>query len=86
MRISQDTTGVPGVAETDDLFGAQVRIADYNNNGKADLAVTASFENNRSGGLWTLPGTSSGLTGSKSLSSTDVGLASGSRLGESLLD
>ncbi|MGX1669666.1 FG-GAP-like repeat-containing protein [Streptomyces sp. NPDC055400] len=88
VRISQDTTGVPGVAETDDLFGAQVRIADYNNNGKADLAVTASFENNRSGGLWTLPGTSSGLTGSgsKSLSSTDFGLASGSRLGESLLD
>lgn len=88
VRFSQDTTGVPGAAETDDLFGAQVRIADYNNNGKADLAVTASFENNRSGGLWTLPGTSSGLTGagSKSLSSTDFGLASGSRLGESLLD
>ncbi|MFE4671923.1 FG-GAP-like repeat-containing protein [Streptomyces sp. NPDC056723] len=88
VRISQDTTGVPGIAETDDLFGAQVRIADYNNNGKADLAVTASFENNRSGGLWTLPGTSSGLTGSgsKSLSSTDFGLASGSRFGESLLD
>ncbi|MFB6675859.1 hypothetical protein ACFCWG_26210 [Streptomyces sp. NPDC056390] len=58
------------------------------NNGKADLAVTASFENNRSGGLWTLPGTSPGLTGSgsKSLSSSDFGLASGSRLGESLLD
>ncbi|MFF1564565.1 FG-GAP repeat protein [Streptomyces sp. NPDC058293] len=68
--------------------GEEVRIADYNNNGKADLAVTASFENNRSGGLWTLPGASSGLTGagSKSLSSTDFGLASGSRLGESLLD
>ncbi|MFD3496225.1 FG-GAP-like repeat-containing protein [Streptomyces sp. NPDC058690] len=88
VRISQDTTGVPGAAETDDLFGAQVRIADYNNNGKADLAVTASFENNRSGGLWTLPGTSSGLTGSgsKSLSSSDFGVVSGSRLGESLLD
>ncbi|MET7497614.1 FG-GAP-like repeat-containing protein [Streptomyces sp900116325] len=88
VRISQDTAGVPGVAETDDLFGAQVRLTDYNNNGKADLAVTASFENDRSGGLWTLPGTSSGLTGSgsKSLSSADFGLASGSRLGETLLD
>lgn len=88
VRISQDTAGVPGVAETDDLFGAQVRLADYNNNGKADLAVTASFENDRSGGLWTLPGSSSGLTGSgsKSLSSADFGLASGSRLGETLLD
>lgn len=88
VRISQDTTGVPGAAEAGDLFGAQVRIADYDNNGKGDLAVTASFENNRSGGLWTLPGTSSGLTGSgsKSLSSADFGLASGSRFGESLLD
>lgn len=88
VRISQDTTGVPGAAEAGDLFGAQVRIADYDNNGKGDLAVTASFENNRSGGLWTLPGTSSGLTGSgsKSLSSADFGLASGSRFGETLLD
>ncbi|MFI1439217.1 FG-GAP-like repeat-containing protein [Streptomyces fructofermentans] len=88
VRMSQDTADVPGAAETDDLFGAQVRIADYNTNGKADLAVTASFENDRSGGLWTLPGTSSGPTGagSKSLSSADFGLASGSRLGESLLD
>jgi hypothetical protein len=88
VRISQNAAGVPGVAETDDLFGAQVRIADYNNNGKADLAVTASFENDRSGGLWTLPGTSSGLTGSgsRSLSSADFGVASGSRLGETLLD
>ncbi|MGW6013076.1 FG-GAP and VCBS repeat-containing protein [Streptomyces sp. NPDC055210] len=88
VRISQDTTGVPGTAETNDLFGAQVRLADYDNNGKADLAVTASFENDRSGGLWTLPGTASGLTGSgsASLSSADFGLASGSRFGESLLD
>lgn len=88
VRISQDTAGVPGVAEAGDLFGAKVRLADYNGNGKADLAVTASFENDRSGGLWTLPGTSSGLTGSgsKSLSSADFGLVSGSRFGESLLD
>ncbi|MEU6002953.1 FG-GAP-like repeat-containing protein [Streptomyces sp. NPDC047197] len=88
VRVSQDTAGVPGAAEAGDLFGAQVRIADYDKDGKGDLAVTASFENNRSGGLWTLPGTSSGLTGSgsTSLSSADFGLASGSRFGESLLD
>lgn len=88
VRVSQDSTGVPGAAEAGDLFGAQVRIADYDKDGKGDLAVTASFENNRSGGLWTLPGTSSGLTGSgsKSLSSADFGLATGSRFGESLLD
>lgn len=87
-RISQDTAGVPGATEAGDLFGAQVRIADYDKNGKGDLAVTASFENDRSGGLWTLPGTSSGLTGSgsKSLSSAEFGLATGSRFGESLLD
>ncbi|MEU5689652.1 integrin-like protein [Streptomyces venezuelae] len=88
VRVSQDSAGVPGAAETGDLFGAQVRIADYDKDGKGDLAVTASFENNRSGGLWTLPGTSSGLTGSgaKSLSSADFGLATGSRFGETLHD
>ncbi|GGV55265.1 hypothetical protein GCM10010277_55160 [Streptomyces longisporoflavus] len=88
VRIDQDTAGVPGTAETDDLFGARVRIADYDRDGKGDLAVTASFENDRSGGLWTLPGTSSGLTGSgsASLSSADFGLASGSRLGETMQD
>ncbi|MBO1337137.1 FG-GAP-like repeat-containing protein [Streptomyces sp. VRA16 Mangrove soil] len=86
VRISQDTANVPGAAEAGDLFGAQVRIADYDNNGKGDLAVTASFENDRSGGLWTLPGTSSGLTGtgSQSLSAADFGLTSGSRLGETM--
>ncbi|GAA1902534.1 FG-GAP repeat protein [Streptomyces durmitorensis] len=88
VRISQDTAGVPGAAEAGDLFGAQVRIADYDKNGKGDLAVTASFENDRSGGLWTLPGSSSGLTGtgSKSLSSAEFGLATGSRFGETLQD
>ncbi|WP_367044621.1 FG-GAP-like repeat-containing protein [Streptomyces sp. Je 1-332] len=88
VRISQDTAGVPGAAEAGDLFGARVRIADYDKNGKGDLAVTASFENNRSGGLWTLPGTSSGLTGSgsQSLSSAEFGLAAGSRFGEAMQD
>ncbi|WP_327240106.1 VCBS repeat-containing protein [Streptomyces sp. NBC_01318] len=88
VRISQGTTGVPGGPETDDLFGGQVRLADYNHNGKADLAVTAPFENGRNGALWTLLGTASGLTGSgsKVFGSDDYGLANGSRLGESLLD
>jgi hypothetical protein len=88
VRVSQDTAGVPGVPETDDLFGGRVRLADYNHNGRADLAVTAPFENARNGALWTLLGTSSGLTGSgsKAFGSDDYGLANGSRLGESLLD
>ncbi|MGW1953488.1 FG-GAP repeat protein [Streptomyces sp. NPDC001920] len=88
VRVSQDTTAVPGGPETDDLFGARVRLVDYNRNGKADLAVTASFENARSGALWSLPGTSSGLTGSgsKVFTSGDYGLANGSRFGESMLD
>jgi hypothetical protein len=88
VRVSQDTAGVPGVPETDDLFGGRVRLADYNHSGRADLAVTAPFENARNGALWTLLGTSSGLTGSgsKAFGSDDYGLANGSRLGESLLD
>lgn len=37
--ISQNTTGVPGTAETGDLFGGETAYADFNGDGYDDLAV-----------------------------------------------
>ncbi|WP_167518315.1 FG-GAP repeat protein [Streptomyces albidochromogenes] len=42
--VSQDTTGVPGTAEADDLFGTAVAAADLNGDGYSDLTVTAPGE------------------------------------------
>ncbi|MET7854223.1 FG-GAP repeat protein [Streptomyces avermitilis] len=40
-RYSQDTPGIPGTSENNDVFGSQIRLADFNRDGKADLAVSA---------------------------------------------
>ncbi|MEU1202924.1 FG-GAP and VCBS repeat-containing protein [Streptomyces sp. NPDC005813] len=92
QRYSQDTPGVPGSAETNDVFGSQVRLADFNRDNKADLAVSAPgenvYHNAGSGALWHLRGTSSGLStsGAKSFGPTDYNVAPGSGIGTSLLD
>ncbi|WP_028799252.1 FG-GAP-like repeat-containing protein [Streptomyces sp. 142MFCol3.1] len=59
---SQDTAGVPGTAEADDRFGDAVRLSDTNADGKADLAIGATGENDSDGALWSLRGASSGIT------------------------
>ncbi|GGY41029.1 FG-GAP-like repeat-containing protein [Streptomyces djakartensis] len=61
-RYSQDTTGIPGSAESADVFGSQVHLADYNRDGKADLAVSAPYEDRGNGAVWQLRGTGSGLS------------------------
>ncbi|MFG3113002.1 FG-GAP-like repeat-containing protein [Streptomyces sp. NPDC048197] len=58
----QGTTGVPGAAEGGDHFGEAVALTDTNGDGKADLAVGASGENNMDGAVWSLKGRASGLT------------------------
>ncbi|MBZ4014330.1 FG-GAP-like repeat-containing protein [Streptomyces purpurogeneiscleroticus] len=42
--FTQDTTGVPGAAETDDFFGLTTSAGDFNSDGYADLAVGAPYE------------------------------------------
>ncbi len=86
-RFSQSTAGVPGAAQFNDEFGAQLRLADFNRDGKADLAVTAPGKDRMSGAVWQLRGTASGpsASGSKVFRAADYGLAAGSRLGRSLL-
>ncbi|GLY88053.1 FG-GAP repeat protein [Actinoallomurus iriomotensis] len=68
--ISQDTAGVPGVAEKADHFGFSLTSFDYDEDGYADLIVGAPDEDTTAGSnagsetiLW---GSSSGLTGSDS--------------------
>ncbi|KOV73889.1 MULTISPECIES: FG-GAP repeat protein [unclassified Streptomyces] len=86
-RYSQDTTGIPGSAEFNDVFGSQVRLADYNRDGKADLAVSAPGENEDNGAVWQLRATSGGLStsGISVYGPMECGVSSGSGIGETLL-
>lgn len=42
--LSQDSAGIPGTAETSDLWGFDPAAADFNNDGYTDLAVGAPYE------------------------------------------
>jgi hypothetical protein len=64
--LSQDSPGVPGIAEPDDTFGWSTALADFNGDGCADLAVGAPGENNGRGAITVLNGSPSGLTGTGS--------------------
>ncbi|GAB2735875.1 FG-GAP-like repeat-containing protein [Streptomyces bullii] len=65
--IHQDTTGVPGAGETDDVFGSALSAGDVNGDGYADIAVGAWGEDLGSvkdaGSVTLLFGSASGLTG-----------------------
>lgn len=73
---SQDSTGVPGAAEQGDWFGDSLALTDTNGDGKADLAIGASGENNSDGAIWSIKGRTSGLTttGAVSLGAGTAGL------------
>ncbi|MDQ1017541.1 FG-GAP-like repeat-containing protein [Streptomyces afghaniensis] len=79
---TQDTTGVPGSAESWDRFGSAVGLTDVTRDGKADLVIGVDGENS-TGGLWTLRGSASGLTtsGAQGITTTAVSLKSGANLG-----
>ncbi|MET7638748.1 FG-GAP-like repeat-containing protein [Streptomyces sp. NPDC005438] len=68
QAFSQDSPGVPGVAEAGDKFGGNLRLLDFDNDGKADLADSAPGENESNGAVWAFPGTSSGLGVDKGIS------------------
>ncbi|WP_405586360.1 FG-GAP and VCBS repeat-containing protein [Streptomyces sp. NBC_01092] len=77
--FSQDTSGVPGTAESYDYFGHSVLLTDVSKDGRAELVSGARGENDGASSVWTLRGSSSGITatGAKSFSSTTVGGPSG---------
>lgn len=69
--LTQDTAGVPGVAEQGDGWGTDLSLGDANGDGFADLAVGAAGEDIGSvadaGAVWVLRGSANGLTTSGAL-------------------
>ncbi len=72
---TQNTSGVPGTAETGDAFGKAVRLIDLDRNGRADLVAGSGNENGH-GMVTYLRGTSAGLTtqGAKNITAGAVSL------------
>ncbi|MCT9078906.1 FG-GAP-like repeat-containing protein [Streptomyces fulvoviolaceus] len=72
--IHQDSTGVPGAGEAEDLFGAALSVGDINGDKYADVAVGAPGEDNgtakSSGSVTILFGSATGLKGSGAKSYT----------------
>jgi len=79
---NQNTSGVPGTAESGDAFGMSVRLLDLDKTGKADLVTGAGYENSN-GSITYLRGTASGLTttGAKSLTAAGVSLKGSATFG-----
>ena len=64
--FSQDTTGVRGISETDDYFGYDLALGDFDGDTYADLAVGVPFEEGSAGNCGyvnVLYGSDNGLTG-----------------------
>ncbi|MEV6756909.1 hypothetical protein [Streptomyces sp. NPDC051214] len=55
LTWNQDTSGVPGVAEAGDAFGAAVAAGDYNADGAPDVTVGSPGENSSLGAAWLFP-------------------------------
>jgi len=72
--FTQDTPGVPGAAERGDLFGRTAALADFNADGCADLAVSASGENANTGMVIVLYGSLGGVTTTGAQSFTENSL------------
>lgn len=82
--VHQDSTGVPGAAESGDAMGAAVSVGDYNLDGYADVLVglpreditRASVDQTDAGAALILLGSASGVTGTGPLAlnqdTTDV--------------
>ncbi|MGW7244182.1 FG-GAP-like repeat-containing protein [Streptomyces sp. NPDC054804] len=77
--FSQDTTAVPGTAQSKDFFGSTVRLTDTNRDGRAELVASAYGENHGAGAVWLFKSTASGVQagGSRTFTSTTLGGPSG---------
>ncbi|WP_250404017.1 FG-GAP-like repeat-containing protein [Streptomyces cellostaticus] len=86
IAVSQETSGIPGVAEKSDKFGSSVSLADLSGYGRADLAFGAAGEDSGNGLLTYLPSNGSGLGFSQAVAfgRTTLGLPTGARIGETL--
>ncbi|MFF4257569.1 hypothetical protein ACFY1L_40920 [Streptomyces sp. NPDC001663] len=84
FTVTQDTTGVPGTAETGDAFGSGVSLADVNGDGYADLAIGAPGEDSGAGAVTLLYGSASGLktSGGKTFTQNTAGVPGSSEKGD----
>ncbi|MGP4012021.1 FG-GAP-like repeat-containing protein [Streptomyces sp. 4N124] len=75
--FSQNTPGVPGTAESTDYFGSEVLLTDVSKDGRAELTITAGFEDEGVGAVTALRGSASGITttGAKSFGPGTFGLS-----------
>ncbi|GAA2384968.1 FG-GAP-like repeat-containing protein [Streptomyces glaucosporus] len=78
LMLDQGSPGVPGAAETGDLFGAALLLSDTTGDGRADPAAGAPGENGGVGGLTALRGSADGITttGSVGFTAGPAGLSS----------
>ncbi|MGW7079473.1 FG-GAP-like repeat-containing protein [Streptomyces sp. NPDC054866] len=90
QAFNQTTAAVPGVSEYGDNFGTEVKLADVNKDGRADLTVGTPLEDGTtkdSGAAWLFRGATSGLTttGITSFSPSSLGTPeAGARFGGEL--
>ncbi|MFD8818438.1 FG-GAP-like repeat-containing protein [Streptomyces sp. NPDC059627] len=77
--LSEDTTGVPGTAQSQDFFGSAVRLTDANGDGRAELVASAFGESRGAGAVWLFKSTAAGVLagGSKTFTGTTLGGPSG---------
>ncbi|MFC9914761.1 FG-GAP and VCBS repeat-containing protein [Streptomyces sp. NPDC127197] len=73
VRLTQDSSGVPGTNEWGDGFGATLLASDVNRDGRADLTAIGVGENSPAGAAWFLP--KAAATGSFTFSPTKLGLS-----------
>jgi hypothetical protein len=74
--FDQDTDGVPDTSETGDSFGSQLRLADLTGDGRADLTVAATGEDDGDGAVTVLPSSDIGasITGARILTTASFDL------------
>ncbi|MFF4689447.1 FG-GAP repeat protein [Streptomyces sp. NPDC001307] len=85
VSFNQNTTGVPGTAEKNDLFGGRTALADTDHDGRTELYVSAYGENTYDGAVWAFRSTSTGPTAAGSVSFGPAGLGApvtGARFGD----
>ncbi|MFF8725492.1 FG-GAP-like repeat-containing protein [Streptomyces sp. NPDC015171] len=58
--FTQDTAGVPGTAETNDVFGCALALSDLDRDRHAELAAGAAGEDAGNGAVWVLRGRTAG--------------------------
>lgn len=84
VRLTQHSAGVPGGSEFGDGFGATLLASDVTHDGRPDLTVIGTGENDGAGAAWFLP--RAAAAGSSTFGPTAVGLtnAQGAAFGNEL--